>query len=320
MKAFVISLDFELLWGVMDSRGDEYHQQIRNVHRVIPELLSLFREFDIACTWATVGALCTETKADFDQVKPNLTPSYDNDTFNPYLAIDRLFGLDKELICAPNLVEKIVNEPKQELASHTFCHYYCLEKGQSLDEFKMDLQSNTVIAKRYDVSFKSLVFPRNQFNSDYLLACKASGLTSYRGNPEHKAYKAGSKGENKLPRRAYRLLDAYIPLSGTLRQKPTIDKVSGMVNVPASLFLRPWSRKLSLLEPIRLWRIKWSMTKTAKKGGIFHLWWHPHNFGTNSERNIDFLKKILIHYKLLNENYEFESLTMEGVALRVVAE
>jgi Kef-type K+ transport system membrane component KefB len=55
---FVISLDFELLWGVRDKRTvTDYGANIRGVRDVVPALLDLFAERDIACTWATVGLL-----------------------------------------------------------------------------------------------------------------------------------------------------------------------------------------------------------------------------------------------------------------------
>lgn len=320
MSTFIISLDFELIWGVRDSRGAEYHEQLLNVYKVVPQMLSLFEKYGAACTWATVGALCVSSKEEFEELKPALIPSYDNDAFNPYNHLNDMFKLEKSLIFANNLVEQIVHTPNQEVASHTFCHYYCLESGQSVEQFSMDLDSNVKAAEKFNINLKSLVFPRNQFNQDYLAACSKFGFTCYRGNPEHWAYKAESREGRSIIRRAFRLLDAYIPLSGSLRQKPIVDCASGMVNIPASLFLRPASSKLSFLESIRLWRIKWGMTQTAKKGGIFHLWWHPHNFGCNTLENLTFLEEILKHYKYLYEQYDFESLTMEQVALQVKSE
>ncbi|VVS94873.1 polysaccharide deacetylase family protein [Desulfoluna spongiiphila] len=314
MSKFVVSLDFELLWGVRDSRGEEYHQQILNVHRVIPELLSLFKTYDVACTWATVGALLSENSHTFEQVKPAQWPSYDNVNFSPYPVLSDMLELKTDLMFASKIVEQIIETPRQELASHTFCHYYCLESGQTLDEFKADLQSNSTAASIHNVTFKSLVFPRNQFNAEYLCACAENGIEAYRGNPSHWAYRAESRGERSIVRRAFRLLDAYLPLSGSLRQRPRRDVDSGMVDVPASLFLRPWSKRLSLLEPLRLWRIKWSMTRTAKKGGIFHLWWHPHNFGANTKQNLKFLEEVLSHYKYLSKRYAFRSVSMVEVA------
>ena len=315
MSSFVISLDFELLWGVRDSRGAEYHQQLLNVHQVVPKLLSLFDKYEIACTWATVGAACLPSQSHFEAIKPEIIPSYDDINFSPYPDLTKLFELKDDLLFAPKLINKIIQTPRQEFASHTFCHYYCLEQGQTLEQFNMDLLSNIKVAETYNTSFKSLVFPRNQFNQDYLTACADTGIICYRGNPEHWAYKAESRGKQSLLRRGFRLIDAYLPLSGSLRQQAQHDRNSGLIDIPASLFLRPWSKRLAFLETLRLWRIKWSMTQTAKKGGLFHLWWHPHNFGANMAENFNFLEKILMHYQTLNKEYGIQSVTMEEAAL-----
>jgi hypothetical protein len=314
MKNFIISLDFELLWGVKDSRGIEYHEQLHNVHQVIPKLLSLFEEYDVSCTWAVVGFLCSTSKSHFQELKPRAIPTYDNIYLSPYTDIDDTLKLDNRLLFAPDLIKHILNTPHQELASHTFCHYYCLEPGQTLKQFNMDLHSNNMVANSYNTSFQSLVFPRNQINKDYLVACAEAGIICYRGNPSHWAYQAESRETRSTLNRAYRLLDCYIPLSGSLRQKVKLDLSSGIVDVPASLFFRPYSHKLRFLDSLKLWRLKWSMTRTAKKGGVFHLWWHPHNFGRNMHVNLKQLEEILKHYNFLNKKYNFKSLTMEQAA------
>src|SRR5712664_2613383 len=60
--AFVISLDFELLWGVRDTRTIADHgSDILGVREVIPALLDLFAERNIACSRATVGLLFLAT-------------------------------------------------------------------------------------------------------------------------------------------------------------------------------------------------------------------------------------------------------------------
>jgi len=313
---FVISLDFELFWGVLDSRGEEYFPQLIKVQEIIPDTLSLFKKYDVSATWAVVGAVLCENFEEFNRNIPSDRPSYDREVFSPYYILDKLSTLDTDLLFTPNLIKIILSTPKQELASHTFCHYYCLESGQSLDEFSSDLKASSNIAKKYNCDFKSLVFPRNQFNSKYLAACSQEGITSYRGNPKHWAYNAENREEKNLFKRAFRLVDSYIPLSGSLRQNVKRDRISNLVDIPASLFLRPWSSNFSFLEPFRLWRIKWSMTRAAKKGGMFHLWWHPHNFGVNTYQNLAFLEQILKHYQKLNIKYGFESLTMNEVASR----
>ena len=52
------------------------------------------------------------------------------------------------------------------------------------------------------------------------------------------------------------------------------------------------------------------MNFAAKKGLVYHLWWHPHNFGSNIESNISFLEKILVHYRKLKTEFNFESVNM----------
>ena len=52
------------------------------------------------------------------------------------------------------------------------------------------------------------------------------------------------------------------------------------------------------------------MTYAAKNKKILHLWWHPHNFGRDSEKNLINLVKILEHYKSLHSKYNFQSITM----------
>jgi hypothetical protein len=311
---FVLSLDFELLWGVMDSRGAEYHPQIKEVHAVIPQLLTLFEKYKIACTWATVGFLLADNSEDLTEKKPVTIPKYSNDTLNPYSCWDQVIKNDTKLIFAPDMVKQILKTPNQELASHTFSHYYCLEEGQYLSDFEADLKAMNEISKGYNVQMKSLVFPRNQFKSSYLKACLNAGLIAYRGNPDHWAYRASNVEKQTPLKRIFRLLDAYIPISGSQRQKIKKNEESGMINIPASLFLRPWSNRLSCFEFIRLWRIKWSMKQAAKKGGIFHLWWHPHNFSKNTQNNLIFLEKIFLHYQTLNRQYGFKSSSMIDVA------
>jgi len=49
------------------------------------------------------------------------------------------------------------------------------------------------------------------------------------------------------------------------------------------------------------------MNYAAEKGLIYHLWWHPHNFGNNIEENFSFLEKILKAYETLNRGDKMES-------------
>jgi hypothetical protein len=56
------------------------------------------------------------------------------------------------------------------------------------------------------------------------------------------------------------------------------------------------------------------MTYAAKKGLVYHLWWHPHNFGADILNNFSFLEKILVHYSQLNQEFDFESVSMQELS------
>lgn len=82
------------------------------------------------------------------------------------------------------------------------------------------------------------------------------------------------------------------------------------MNLRASRFLRPYSPKLSLLEPLKVARVKAGITHAARAGEVFHLWWHPHNFGADLEENLASLEKVLQHaHALVGEGY-LSSVTM----------
>lgn len=312
---FVISLDFELLWGVIDSRGEEYYESIEKVHVVIPKILELFGKYQINCTWAMVGALMADNYDEFIRKSPVLQPSYNNKGLSPYFNLDKLKLLNKKLLFAPDLIKQIVATQGQELASHTYSHYYCLENGQTPEEFSSDLRAWSCMAEKYieDKQNHSLVFPRNQFGSEVLKVCKDNGIKTYRGNPEHWAYKANSRSSFDLHKRIFRLLDTYLPLSGSLGSEVAKDIETGLFNIPASLFFRPYNSKLKILERFKIWRIKYSLEQSAKNNKIFHLWWHPHNFSTNTSKNLEQLVEILEFFKVVQIKYGMKSSSMFDV-------
>jgi len=188
-----------------------------------------------------------------------------------------------------------------------------MEKGQTNDQFREDIISALNIAKKYNIEQSSIVFPRNNVNIEYLNILKELGIKSYRGNFEHWAYEILDHKLKKEAQRVYRLFDSYINLSGCNTHNLNQSITSLPMNIPASRFLRPYSNKLRFLEPLKQKRIKSSMTHAAKNGEMYHLWWHPHNFGSNMEQNFQGLEDILKHFKFLSETYGYKSASMESL-------
>lgn len=319
---FVISLDFELMWGMFDKvTTDTYGKNILGGRQAISELLRVFEERGIHATWATVGMLMANNIEDLEQYVPSATerPKYPDQKLSSY---EHLLDLvkntfDKDYYFAPDLVNKINGTSGQELASHTFSHYYCLDGSENSDAiFAADCRSQIKIMKKFGVTPTSIVFPRNQNTEAALDICSKNGITCYRGTEEHFLYKARKEREQtNLFIRGLRLLDHYINISG--HHTFALKKTDAIVNVPASRFLRPYSKKLKFLEAMRMQRIKNSMSHAARNNEVFHLWWHPHNFGVNRKENFKDLLELLDHYENLHQEFGMESRNMKELATLV---
>jgi hypothetical protein len=318
LGTFVVSLDFELHWGVRDHRTiADYRDNLLGVRRVIPALLALFSEFGVRATWATVGFLFFETIDELLAAIPAELPHYADRKLDPYAALNEV-GRDEvedPFHFAPTLIRQIQATAGQEIATHTFSHYYAGAPGPSLESFRADIRAAKSAGQRFGVEIKSVVFPRNQVSMPHIRICAEEGLIAYRG-VESDPYVAAGNGRVD---RAKRFTDAYVNLAGPCCGIPR--KLEGLeiVSVPQSRFLRPCSRRLELLDALKLRRILSSMTFAAENQLLFHLWWHPHNFGVNTDLNLSFLRAILEHYRALHERLEFQSLTMAEVAAKTLA-
>ena len=165
---------------------------------------------------------------------------------------------------------------------------------------------------------RSIVLPRNQLDPAYLELLKAFGINCYRGTEPSRLYRPAAKAKQSRPRRALRLLDSYLNLTGAnLVRWEAVREENGLCNVASSRFLRPYNPKLRGLEPLRLRRVVKAMEAAAKQGAIYHLWWHPHNFGAHQELNLTFLARLLEAFAGLRERYGMESLSMAEVCDRV---
>jgi peptidoglycan/xylan/chitin deacetylase (PgdA/CDA1 family) len=317
LPCFVISLDFELLWGVRDKLSiADYGKNILGVRRAIPAILAMLCSYRARATWATVGLLLFDNKKELLDHLPSNRPRYADRTLDPYLALDQLgeneatdpyhYGL--------SLARRIIECDGMELGSHTFSHYYCLEPGHDAESFRADLAAAIAAAQRLARRPLSLVFPRNQINPDYFGICRQLGFTSFRGHESHWLYRAGSGQDLGLARRVCRLADAYIDLSGRNGFEPCA--IEGLINIPSSRFLRPFDPRLRPLERLRLHRIVAAMKSAAERGESFHMWWHPHNFGTFLAQNLAMLKCILEHFSELRDRYGMQAMTMSEYAER----
>ena len=292
--ALVVSLDFELHWGVRDQRPLDAAERKRLLaaRAVVPEILRAFREHAVRATWATVGLLFAQSREEAQECRPRTVPNYERLELDPYCeSLGRDEG-DDPFHFAPSLIRAIAEEAGQEVGSHSFSHYYALEAGQSEVEFRADVESARRIAENSGYRLQSYVFPRNQVRGAYLPVLAEAGFRSYRGTEPAASKSPVPFGEQRRPGvRALRLMDAYWNVNGP----QTWEWPSGgpPVAVAASRYLRPFAPALRALEGVRLKRIANAMRQAAIEKRIFHLWWHPEDFADYPERNLEFLHRVL---------------------------
>ena len=316
LPTLVVSLDFELFWGMQDCMDlTEYESNIVGGRKAIPTMLELFQQHGIHATWATVGFLFGKNEAELRKYFPTQLPAYENEMLSTYRCFGKIGTNENEAPCfyGTSLVEQIAAVPGQELGSHTFSHYYCREAGQTTRQFRADMEAAKAIAadKGYDLC--SVVLPRNQCEPEYALVLADMGFSSYRDEENDWIHE---KVRFRPLMRILRLMDVYFPLTGQGGYLPKIE--NGIVNLVGSRMYKPYFKPLAFLEGLKIRRIKKQMLHAAKNGLTFHFWWHPHNVGIYTEFHMKQLEEIFSYYDELKETYGMRSLNMGEAAREVL--
>lgn len=315
---FIISLDYELLWGLAgwdDEHLQSYERNVDNANGALCQIVDLLDAYGMRLTVAYVGAMNNSSINEMTHEKAGFDVEYDAPIFSSFKSsVPYAEKKNKpSLLLAKDMIEMLNQRANVELSSHTYSHYYCLEDGQTREMFAKDVALACLNAKNTEISLRTIILPRNQIHPDYMEVCKEMGITHYRGTLNNWLYRTEKTKSRFSVKGALRFLDTYVNISGA--NDYSVESCMGgcLVNVPGSRFLRPYSSSLSFLERMKIRRIKKSMTHAAKHGLIYHLWWHPHNFGTNTEENMQTLKMLCEHYSYLKNKYNFRSSSISDI-------
>ena len=301
---FLVSLDFELMWGVRETRTvSSYGSNILGGREAIPRLLALFGEYGVKATWATVGMVLFAGKKDLLEALPELRPTYHDRGLDPYGSLDTLgenegsdpfhFGL--------SLAQRIAECDGMELASHTFSHYFALEPGQTEEQFAADLDASVRASERVSGRPTSIVFPRNQVNPRYLAAAARRGS-------RHSAVPKAVGSIGRWPA-------GTTPPRGGRRGSPTRTSVSpGATPTHPAASARARRRAVQPFPAARtrpaprqarvaaLRRITSAMEAAARGEHDVPPLVAPHNFGAHTAKNLDVLEDVLRTFQALNES------------------
>ena len=311
----VISLDFELMWGVRDHRtAARYGKAVLGGREAIPHVLRRFERCGIRATWATVGFLFARHRDEIRDHAPRLRPEYSEPGASPYAFVEKGLGRDEAedpLHYGHSLVARIAATEGQEIATHSFSHFCCLEPGHSPEAFAADLAAARSMAAARGYPIRSIVFARNQMDRTYIAVAAQQGLTFYRGNPPAFAYRARPSCANTGMVRAARWLDSIVPVAGRLDYAAP-SPAGAAADIPASRFLRPFNARFPTLSRLRMARILREIEIAARDGRTYHLWWHPHNMGADTAENLRQLDCVLSVFTRMRDQYGMESRSMNA--------
>jgi peptidoglycan/xylan/chitin deacetylase (PgdA/CDA1 family) len=159
---FVISLDFEMFWGVEDTQSVAgYGRNVLGEWQAIPQMLARFQAHRVNVTWATVGAIMCRDYREWRARRRSAIPSASAPAAHADVE-DALVRQYPKLFFARPLVERILETDGQELATHTYSHFYCKDADATPEGFLDDLARASSLAAEMGAGFRTIVFPRNQ--------------------------------------------------------------------------------------------------------------------------------------------------------------
>lgn len=308
---FVISLDFEGMWGSIGSQDSSgFSKRTKELPKIVSRMLHLFSKYKIHATWGIVGGLgCSNSREVLNHLKKDVYYERWKLSIKEYVSMLQESNVS---YFAPELVKMISNVPNQEIASHTFTHIYLDEKGEDTDLIWQDIIAAQYVLEKYSKRPVTMIFPKNQYDpfiNEYL---QKASISIIRGNPEPIL-----NIKNALLQKTINFTNCYFKLKRASYDIEEIELNSGIFNVRSSLFFRTWYKNLCIFEPLKFWRIESEMNYAAMNGKVFHLWWHPHNMATRIDYNFKTLEKILYLFDKLNKRYNFQSSNMYEVAQKV---
>ncbi len=262
--AFCLSIDLELLWGVWDHATSSDARACAALEReIVRRLLGLFRSHELPVTWAFVGRLLDDSHG-----------------------FDGLLG-DRRCWYAPDLIDAIRDDPvDHEIATHSYGHIYFGES--SADAVRDDLARARAVHESHGLPFRSLVFPRNQV--DHLDIVAQAGIEVFR-SVDAGVLEAVSRRVPRL-RPLVNLADKALPVA-----PPTVQPVRrdhGLIELPSSLLLigRNGLRRVVTPAALRA-KLRAGLARAVETGELFHLWFHPSNFYTSMQSQLEVLDAAL---------------------------
>jgi peptidoglycan/xylan/chitin deacetylase (PgdA/CDA1 family) len=315
--AFVLSLDFELIWGTLDLFGPEGFGKACEIEReaVIPRLLDLLARYEISATWCVLGHLFLDRCGAQDgRMHPEIVRPSHRWVSGDWFAHDP-GGTEQSApaFLGRSLVERIRACPVvQEIGCHSFSHVIFGDPGCSAATADSELAACCAAARALGVQLTSFAFPRNQVG--HLDVLRRHGIRVYRG-PGPSWYE---KDEQSTAGRLAHLWDV-VRAATPPTVMPERDG-SGLWNLPGSMIYFP-KHGIRRFVPMqrRVARAVKGLDAAARDRRVFHLWFHPTNLADSMDAMFGGLERIFEHAASLRARGRLSVLPMRAVAAQDAA-
>jgi hypothetical protein len=302
----VISLDLELSWGSFDLSFDEdLLKMARWTHDVgAPNLLNHLTRNGLSATWALVGAMMRPSLPEISGLPEVHYPHFSRPWLN-YVPREGDESTHPEWFGA-RLVEMIRSaKPEQEIGFHSFSHVLFGWPGMTRERAIAEYDYCARTAREFGIPTTCFVFPRNSVA--YLAELRDAGFKCFRDVDE-------------LPLRfASRKLTSlemiWEDLAGRTPRMVEPSFKDGMVSIPGSLMIRcaaGWRKYIP--DASRLRRLRKGLERVRRRGGVFHVWFHPENLYPEWPRLENVVARFLEDLGVLVRNGDLRCLTMGQLA------
>lgn len=249
MNKIIISLDFELGWGVIESNLWKERER-RGVYKYLREDMKCILEradhLHIPMVFAPVGAMIqTESQYQFSHLPPIYRES-----------VEKFVGkADVATVSGIDLMKMILaSRVRHEIGTHTYSHLHALHREASDEILRSDLLLSIHAISEWCSAPTSLIFPRDQVFSDAVLV--DSGI--------------------EIVRRPEKISKGWLARQFKMTESSNEFASWGGAEQTGSLFLNWSTGGFSRAKEI-LVKLKAKRTM-IDRNCYFHLWLHPFNW------------------------------------------
>lgn len=307
---FTISIDVEMAWGSFDHGGHiKYKEAYQKYRFIIDKLLELFKIYGITATWAIVGHLFLDScKKENGKLHPDIIRPKHGWFHNDWLSCDPGTDIFKDKFWYGSDIVKMIRQtfPKQEIASHSFCHPIFSDRGCSKETAESDIAKCVSLAKEKGINLNSFTFPRNL--PGHLDVLAKYGFRVFRGKDD-----IYCKLNPKVIKKIYFILTDVIgsPPPVVL---PNVILDKGLVEIPSSMLFR-FAYGVSRFIPkgMRFRKAKKGIDKAIRKNRIFHMWFHPISFAWKTDEIFYEFEKILEYAAIKKQEGSLKIITLKDI-------